>query len=73
MRLFPPAWILARRAEEELREQLASVSNTELKKLLKGLGKDGWKRPRVKMLEAELGAHATLSHTDRLWAKAVSS
>lgn len=61
------------RAEEELREQLASVSNTELKKLLKGLGKDGWKRPRVKMLEAELGAHATLSHTDRLWAKAVSS
>jgi len=61
------------RTEEELRGELASVGNTKLKKLLKGLAKKGWKSPRIKMLEAELGAHATLSHTDRLWAKAVSS
>ena len=68
--------VLARetgRAESELREQLASLSNTALKKLLKDLGKQGWKRPRLKLLEAELGAHATLTHTDRLWAKAVAS
>lgn len=61
------------RPEPELRERLASVSNTALKTLLKDLGKEGWARPRLKLLEAELGAHATLTHTDRLWAKAVAS
>ncbi len=60
-------------AESELREQLASVSNTALKRLLKGLGKAGWSSARVKLLQAELEAHATKSYAPRLWAKRVPS
>ncbi len=60
------------RPAPELREELATVSNGALKALLRRLGKAGWSRARVKLLEAELDAHATLTHTDRLWSKAVA-
>lgn len=56
--------------EDEVRSQIATVDNKALDRLLKKLGKDR-SRAELKLLKTELEAHATQSHTPRLWAKEV--
>ena len=67
------AGVLARatgRAEDDVRAEIATVSNGAVKALLKKLGKSR-RRAEVELIKSELDAFATQTHSERLWGKPI--